>query len=188
MQNFFRNSLICLLLVYTSGNAMSSDRVKDADAVITMRNGNPCFSYPQDEEIRKRQYSFGYLHVSKNGPYGGGGWAVQIASPNRKGLLDPNSPETCIQYGVLNPGTKHYDESAEPLQLDTPYQVQLDVYSRHDGSTYERKFHSDFCVSRNEKGKNIIVEAEYDGDADAWKCLKPGESPKRSFWEKLFGN
>ncbi|WP_298272962.1 hypothetical protein, partial [Geobacter sp.] len=103
---FYQNSLICLFLILlpVTGYAMSS--IRDADAVITMRNGNPCFSYPQDKEIRKRPYSFGYLSVSKNGPSGGGGWEIQIASPDKRGLLDPNSPETCIEYGILNPGTE----------------------------------------------------------------------------------
>ncbi|HQQ88258.1 MAG TPA: hypothetical protein PLA72_09680 [Smithellaceae bacterium] len=186
MQNFYRNSLICLLLLLfpVTGTAMS--RIKDADVVITMKNGTPCFSYPQDEEIRKRPYSFAYLSVSENGPHGGGGWAMQIASSDRKGLLDPNSPETCIQYGVLNPGTKHYHEPAEPLQLNTPYYVHINASARDHGF-YERKFHTDFCLVRNEKGEKALVGAEYDGDADAWKCLKPGESPKRGFWQRLFG-
>ncbi len=186
MPSFYRNNLIFLLLVLIPGAVSASDRIKDADAVVTIRNGNPCFSYPQDEEIRKRPYSFSYLSLSKNGPYNGGGWVIQLASPDRKGLLEPNTSETCIKYGVLHPGTKDID-SAEPLELDVPYKVHIRVIARNDGPTYERKFRSDFCVSRNEKGEKIIVGADWDDKTDGWKCLKPGESPKRGFWERLFG-
>jgi hypothetical protein len=184
MPHYYRNSLIGLLiLIPVSVSAMS--RIRDADAVITMRNGNPCFSYPRDEEIRKRPYLFGYLSVSKNGPYGGDGWGIQITSPDRKGLLEPNSPETCVEYGVLNPGMKVM-YSAEPLLPDKPYRVFISVSARDKGVFYERKYLSNFCISRNEKGESIIVGAEWN-DADGWKCLKPGESPKRGFWQRLFG-
>ncbi|MHB8138503.1 MAG: hypothetical protein ACYDGO_08975 [Smithellaceae bacterium] len=161
-------------------------RIKDADAIVTMRNGNPCFSYPQDKEIRKRPYSFGYLSVSKNGPYGAGGWEIQIASPDRKGLLEPNTPKSCIEYGVLNPGTEVI-KAAQSLQFDTPYNVYIRVSARDNGVLYMWQFQSDFCISSNEKGVRILVGADWDDKAGGWKCLKPGESPKRGFWERLFG-
>jgi hypothetical protein len=76
------------------------------EVVITLRNATPCFSYPQDSEIRKKPYSFSYLNVSNAGPQSGGGWAVDIVNLSRQGLVEPNKPETCIRYGVLNPGMK----------------------------------------------------------------------------------
>lgn len=187
MKNFYRNSIICnFLILIMISNVIASDRNKDADAVISMRNGNPCFSYPQDEEIKKRAYSFTYLGVSNNNPFGGVQWAIQIASLDRNGLLEPNHTGTCIEYGVTRPGIEDM-ESAQPLLFNVPYQVHINVHARNNGPTYERKYESNFCLARNEKGENFLVGAEYDGNADAWKCLKPGESPKRSFWQKLFG-
>lgn len=161
--------------------------MKDADAAITMRNGMPCFYYPQDKEIRKRPYSFAYLDVSKAGPVGGGVWAIQIANPEKKGLLDPNSPETCIVYGVLNPGTENM-EPPKPLLIDTPYEVFIRVSARSEGVHYERKYLSNFCLSRNEKGETVLVGAEVNKQIGGWQCLKPGETTKRSFWQKLFGD
>jgi len=172
-----------LLVIPLPVHAIS--RIRDADAVITMRNGNPCFSYPRDEEIQKRSYSFGYLDVSKNGPIGGGGWVIRTASPDRKGLLEPDSPKTCIEYGVLNPGMEVW-QAAEPLLFDTPYRVLLIVYSEPGGLYYDRKYLSNFCVTRNEKGETVLVAASGDGKGE-WRCLKPGEKPRRGFWERLFG-
>lgn len=185
MPSFCRNSLICLLviLIPVSVNAMS--RLYDADAVITMRNGRPCFSYPQDEEIQKRPYSFGHLSVSKNGPLGGILWEIGISSSDRKGLLEPNSQETCFEYGVLYPGTEVI-KSAQPLQIGMPINVLIRVSTLGEGSFYVRKYLSNFCINKNEKGEPILVGAAAEGNGD-WHCLKPGESPKRSLWQKLFG-
>lgn len=185
MLTFYPNSLICLFLILLPATSYAMSSIRDADAVITMRNGNPCFSYPQDKEIQKRPYSFGYLSVSKNGPRGGGGWEIQIANPDKSGLLDPNSPETCIEYGILNPGTEVI-QPAKPLLVDTPYRVFISVTSRSKSAFYERKYLSDFCVSRNEKCEKILVGAVWDNKPDGWRCLKPGESSKRGFWQKLF--
>jgi hypothetical protein len=185
MPHFCRNSLVCFLFLFIPVTVSAMSRIRDADAVITMRNGKPCFSYPQDEEIRKRLYSFGHLSVSKSGPQGGVLWEIGIAGSDRKRLLEPDSPGTCIEYGLLPPKTEVV-KPAQPLQIGTPYNVLLAVYSRSDGAYYERKYLSNFCISSNEKGEPIIVGAEWN-DADGWRCLKPGESPKRGFWQRLFG-
>jgi hypothetical protein len=186
MPRFCRNSLIILMLLVIPLPVHAISHIRDADAVITMRNGKPCFSYPQDEEIRKRPYSFSYLDVSKNGPIGGGGWVIQIASPDGKGLLEPNSPETCVEYGVLNPGMKVW-QTAEPLVFDTPYRVLIRVTEPVGGHhSYVRGYLSNFCLIRNEKGETVLVAASGDGKG-AWRCLKRGEKPGRGFWERLFG-
>jgi len=183
MPHFYRTNLIwCLIVLFPTTIIARSN--KDADAVVTLRNGKPCFSYPKDEEIRKRPYSFGYLSVSKNGPVGGAGWEIGITGYERKGLLEPNSPDTCIEYGVLGPGMK-LKQAAEPLLPDTPYKVFIDVAEAPGGrNSYDRKFASDFCITKNEKGEPIVVEADFD---KAWYCLKPGETRKRGFWGWLFG-
>jgi hypothetical protein len=187
MQIFCRNSVICLLVIFTPATVNAMKSMKQGDAVVTMRNGNPCFSYPQDKEIQKRPYSFGYLHVDKLGSIGGGGWVIQITRSDRKGLLDPNSPETCIEYGIHHPGTEDM-EPAKPLQVDTPYEVRFVVYPIYsDGGGDERRYLSYFCVSRNENGESVLVSAEVNKQIGGFQCLKPGESPKRSLWQKLFG-
>lgn len=186
MPHFYRNSLICLsLLLPVSASATSS--IKDAEAVITMSNGCPCFSYPQDKEIRKRPYAFDDLGVSINGPYGGVAWEIGIEAYDRKGLLEPSSTETCIKYGAVNPGMKE-KRAAKELLLDTPYRVTIHL-SEAPGTRphYVRMYTSDFCISSDEKGAPIIVGASGGGTGD-WRCLKPGESPRRGFWQRLFGN
>ena len=186
MQNFYHNFFISFMCVFVpvSVNAMSS--IKDDNAIITMRNDNPCFSYPRDKEIQKVSYLFSYLSVSKNGPQGGAGWEIGISNLDKRGLLDPNSLETCIEYGVLNPGMKE-KQAAEPLLPETPYRVFIRVAEASGGRNIEsRKFLSDFCLSRNEKGEPTVVDAEW-RNRGGWYCLKPGESPKRGFWRKLFG-
>ncbi|MEN6423701.1 MAG: hypothetical protein ABFD76_17310 [Smithella sp.] len=187
MSFLFRIALIFCVLVasFSPSNAFAS-RLFDAAAVVTIRNGLPCFFYPQDEEIRKRPYSISYLDVSKTGPMGGGMWVAQISDPYRKGLLEPNSSETCIRYGGPHPGIEDYYGPAKPLLMDTPYEAFIRV-STPEGPLYERKFFSGFCMTRDEKGNKVIVGAQYDDDADKWKCLKPGEKPKKSFWKRLFG-
>ncbi len=186
MPRFCRNSLILLLLLVIPLPIHAMSSIRDADAVITMRNGRPCFSYPQDEEIRKKPYSFSYLDVSKNGPIGGGGWVIQIASPDRKGLMEPDSPNTCVEYGVLNPGMEVW-QAAEPLLFDTPYRVLIRVTEPPgERYSYTRRYLSNFCITRDEKGETVLVAAWGDGKG-TWCCLKPGEKPRRGFWERLFG-
>ncbi|MDD2944189.1 MAG: hypothetical protein PHC51_14655 [bacterium] len=181
MPNFFRNYLTCCLIVMLPATVIARSN-KDADAVITLRDGNPCFSYPKDEEILKRPYSFSYLGVSKN--TGGVIWEIQITSYDRKGLVEPNSTKTCIEYGVLTPGTKE-DKAAKPLVPDSPYHVFISVAEAPGGrNSYDRKFASDFCITKNKKGEPVLVEADFD---KAWYCLKPGETKKRGFWGWLFG-
>lgn len=183
MRHIYLTSLFCLfILIPASANAMYW--IKDADAIITMRNGNPCFSYPQDDEVRKRPHAFSSLGVSKI--IGVGGWAIGAENYERTGLLEPNTPETCIEYGVLNPGMKvRYD--AEPLQFNSPYRVNIHLSdSPGVGVSYKRDFESHFCITRNEKGETTVVEASGEGK-EGWHCLKPGESTNRGFWGWLFG-
>ena len=132
----------------------------------------------------KRPYSFSYLGVSKNTSEVV--WEIQIISYDRKGLLEPNSPESCIEYGILNPGMKE-DKAAKQLLSDSPYHVFMSVAEAPGGrNSYDRKYALDFCLSRNEKGEATVVDTEW-RDRGGWYCLKPGESPKRGFWQKLFG-
>jgi hypothetical protein len=170
------------MLIPVSTLAMS--RIKDADAVIILRNGNPCFSYPQDEEIRKRPYSFARLSVSKN--TGGGMWDIGIASSDREGLLEPNSPDTCIEYGRIHPGTEVLDP-AKSLQLNTPYHVIIRVTEPPgERFSYKRLYYSNFCIVHNEKGELMLVGVSFNSNS-GWRCLKPGESSERGFWDRLFG-
>jgi len=160
---------------------------KDAEATVTLRNGQPCFSYPKDKEIRKWHYSFGSLDVSETGPNAGKGcWQVGLSDPyKKKGLLEPNSVETCVKYGVLNPGME-VTQPAKPLQFNTPYRMHISVLKSDQEGGNVRTYASDFCLSRNAKRETIIVGVDWDDKADAPRCLKPGEPPKRSIWKKLF--
>lgn len=187
MLNTYRNSLICLLFIMipVSGYAMKPQH--QGDVIITLRDGLPCFSYPIDKELKKMPYSFSYLSVSERGPVGRGGWETQIEDADRKNLLEPNRTETCIKYGGPHPGTKK-EYNAEPLKIDTPYRVHIRVNTTSN-IVSERNYSSNFCLTRDENGNKIIVAADTEPESKVikWKCLKPGEKPQRSFWERLFG-
>lgn len=180
MPHFYRNSLICCLATLLPGIVFARS-YKDADAVVTMRNGNPCFSYPQDSEIQKRPYSISYLSVSPI-KTDRGGWLTTIYYGEKKSVLNPNTPENCIEYGVLNPGMKE-EHAAIPILPDTPYRVFIQV-SAVPG--FDRKFATEFCITKNEKDELVVVEAGGNGKG-AWSCLIPGESANRGFWGWLFG-
>lgn len=83
MPVFLHIALICCVLASTFSptNVRAGCPMWDAEAFVTVRDGLPCFSYPQDEVIRMRPFSFGYLSVSKRGPIGEGGWEAQITDP-----------------------------------------------------------------------------------------------------------
>ncbi len=97
MPYYLINGLTFILIIFSSINVYAMSSIKDADAVITMRDGKPCFSYPQDKEIQEKPYSFGYLSVSNISSVGGNGWEIQVARSDGKGLLEPNSPAACIK-------------------------------------------------------------------------------------------
>ncbi len=182
-------SLIVLLLVMIPVSANAKQFKIHGDAVITLRNGQPCFSYPKDKEIRKGPYAFSYLAVSKDGPQGGVRWDVDMINLERKGLIEPDNPVTCVNYGIPNSGMKAR-RIAEPLMFNTPYKVLISVAKTDTlKSSYieERNYRSSFCLKRNAMGETILVGTDWDSNAYEPHCLKPGESPKRSFWQKLFG-
>ncbi len=181
MLRFCLNSLICSLLVLIFPVIVPARSNKDADAVISMRNGRPCFSYQQDAVIQKRQYKICFLSVIKISD-AREGWLTSVNYDDKKAVIEPNTLEACIKYGIPIPGMKEV-EAADPLLSDTPYRVFMQV-SAVPG--YERKFASEFCVTRNEKGETVIVEATGGGRGE-WRCLKPGESKKSGFWGWLFG-
>jgi hypothetical protein len=174
------HSLILILFISISTTSYAMKPPKAGNVVITMHNNTPCFSYPQDKSS-----SFSSLYISKSGTEGSGGWAIQIKRADRKGLFDPNKPEACVKYGVPSPGTEIV-APAEPLQLDTPYRVRL-YTNTTTGVSYENWYATDFCITRNAEGETILVGADWNDKAGAMKCLKPGETPKRGFWQKLFG-
>lgn len=183
MSKFTTTYLIISLLV-TIPISADAKRGRDGEAVITLQGTQPCFSYPQDNEIRKGAYLFDYLCVSKAGPQGDpGGWAIQLADYNRKILIEPNTTATCIRYGVIPPRLKEIVH-AEPLTFNTPYRAYLRVSTASGG---EQRYASDFCLIRNSKGEVVLTGVDWEHTKYAPHCLKPGESTKRGFWQRLFG-
>jgi hypothetical protein len=182
MPHFCQISL-CWLLLLIPVSVSAISRQYDADAVVTMRNGNPCFSYPPNVEKL-----FGYhLIVSKIGQHNAVEWDIQKFNYDKTNMPEPNSPEHCIEYGVVNYELE-VKRAAEPLLPDTPYRVFISVAEAPTDQRYRylRKFAADFCISSNEQGEPVIVGASVDGTGE-WRCLNTGESPKRGFWQKLFG-
>lgn len=184
MPHCYRNSLICFLFVMIPaiGNT-SGDRQYDADAIVTMRNHQPCFSYPTNEEKL-----FGYhLTVSKKGTNDEAVWDIQIFDYDKKNIPEPNIIKNCIEYGIPKSETE-VKRAATPLVYDTPYMVFISVAESPTGGQryrYLRTFLNNFCVTRNENGEPVITGADW-GDK-GWHCMLPEESSKRGFWQKLFG-
>lgn len=168
------NALAWLSLWIAAANVHATSSIKDGDVVITLRNGNPCFSYPLDEATKKRNYSFELLGVSLNDREaslpGVKAWELGFSKADEKNLANPNSPETCIEYGVDYPGTKQKAPAAL-IRFDVPYRVFLHV-STDTGAFYERKYLSEFCISHNATGDRIILEAKYNNATNKYECIK----------------
>lgn len=182
MRLCYLNNLIgmMIMLVPAMGYCLG-DRQYDADAIITVRNGKPCFSYPDNTEKL-----FGYhLVISKNGLETESLWEIQIYNHNRKNLTEPNNSKNCIEYGVLNAGAEEKIK-AQSLTYNTPYRVFIRIAeSPAENGRYRntRTFQKDFCLSHNEKGEALIVGASSEGK-NIWQC----QQGKRGFWQKIFGN
>lgn len=183
MQRFYPDILIVLMVMIPS-SAGASSRLYDADAIVAVRNGKPCFSYPAGKEKL-----FGYsLAVSRLGSHETAVWEILAYNRDRKKVPEPSCSETCIEYGVSDFATEE-NKAAEPLAADVPYRVFINVYEAPVGENryrFVRKVGAEFCISNNEAGEAVIIGASNSGTG-AWRCLKPGESLKRGFWQRLFG-
>lgn len=183
MRRICLNSMI-LMLISFQVPSIAMTRLIDADGIVTIKNGNPCFSHPQDREVQKNRYSLSYFVVME--PAGGAAWEIDRFFYDENTLPEPNSAETCIEYGVLGRGMR-VRQDAIPLQFDVPYQALMRLREAPDvGVFHKRNYMSEFCLTKNEKGEPIIVEATGGGRGE-WRCLKPGESANRGFWGWLFG-
>jgi hypothetical protein len=152
--------------------------------VIKMFGGVPCFSYPSDEFTHNEGFSFSNLGIS-NRNRNNVLWEIQIKSADRENLVDPDSPQTCLKYGTLSPGMKE-DTPAKTLDYNTVYDVRMRVSSHKGGMYSQRNYRAFFCLTTSDQGEPIVVRAAYDEKMLEFRCLKPGESPKRSFLDWLF--
>lgn len=178
------NSLILMLISFPV-HSIAMTRLIDADGVVTIKNGNPCFSHPQDKEVIRNRYSLRSLDVVN--ATGGVVWEIDRFFYDENTLPEPNSVETCIEYGVLGRGMR-VRQDAIPLQFEAPYRALMRLREAPDVGVYhKRSYMSAFCLTKNEQGEPIIVEATGGGRGE-WRCLKPGESANGGFWGWLFGN
>jgi hypothetical protein len=148
--------------------------------VITMCGGLPCFSYPINDFSRNREFSLSYLSVREKNRTNS---CWQIESANEESLVDPNSPEKCLKYGTPYPGMKE-NAHAKTLNYNTPYEVAMGVDPKQ--GTFMRRYISHFCLVRSDAGAPIVVRVEFDKEIIGFRCLKPGELPRRNFWDWLF--
>lgn len=183
MPRFYLEILIVMIVMFPLSVGASS-RLYDADAVVTVRNGKPCFSYPASKEKL-----FGYsIIVSRLGQHETIAWQVLAFRDVEKNVPEPTTPDACIEYGVTDSAMVE-KIVAESLVPDAPYRVYISVYEAPVGGNryrYVRKVGSEFCVTKNEAGETVIVGLTMNGTG-AWHCLMPDESPKRGFWQRLFG-
>jgi hypothetical protein len=182
---FYRNSFILLLLCAFPLSVYGMSTIKHGDVTITIRNGKPCFSFPLDKETKKREYFFDTLRVSLQKP-SIETWAVYIPDTDWKWSANPDRPAKCIEYDSILPELI-IDAPAHPLTYDTPYRVFM-VVSTRPWVNHVRRYLSEFCLTRNDTGETVIVEATWEKQTEEYRCLKPGESSKhRGFWDRLFG-
>ncbi|MDY7578673.1 hypothetical protein RGU70_10095 [Herbaspirillum sp. RTI4] len=147
-----------------SAYAMSS--ISDGDLIVTLRDGIPCYSYPIDSHTAKRSYFMGVLYVSWNDretslpPFDT--WRLESGNAD----YSPSSPESCLKYGVVAPGTSE-KLPAKPHRYDVPYRAHLTVFS----PTEDRKYMTYYCLSHNFSGETIIHKAKYVDKTSKYICV-----------------
>jgi hypothetical protein len=159
--------------------------------VVTIKNNNPCFSYPRDKEVISKEkkdipYGIRYISLIAQRPWGfKGRWELQ---QNGSPLHQPDKPEMCIEYGSVPPRMRTLSPT-EQLQLNVPYEILIGLYTSYKDNYYNRKYSSSFCLVRDEDNELVITGVVYDKEMHVSRCLKPGEKPppKSTFLQRLFG-
>lgn len=165
MRHYFRNSGLVGLGWLLANAAWAVSSISDGDLVVTLKDGKPCFSYPMDEKTRKEPYYFGMLTVSWSNREASlppsDIWELQSASDD----YPPASPQTCMVYGVVKPGTRQKAPAAT-LRHDVPYRAHLTVFAGHG----ERKYLAYYCLHREAGGEISLLKAAYNGASNRYEC------------------
>jgi hypothetical protein len=193
---FLYMALLFLLSAAFSAHAFQPARnqpyYSDGEAVVTIKNNLPCFSYPRDKEVVSKEkkgipyglHSIGLIANARRPQDFKGRWELQHDDGLRHQL---DRPEACIEYGSL-PSHMNALVPTELLQLNVPYEISMSLYT---SKGHNRIYSSFFCLVRNEDNELVITGAVYDKDARVLysRCLKPGEKPpkKSTFLQRLFG-
>ena len=174
MKNYCLNKLLFLILSLTINNAFASDSLADGEAIVTVQNGQPCFSYPLDEATKKNKFHLYEIEVyeNKGGNYSSiKYWDLDINPQNRKSIISLNAPEQCFEYGVVPPLTKH-NVHAIPIKINTPYRVFLTIYSPEIASSSAsfRTYFNDFCLTLDTNNKKTVIIPEFNSSKGVFEC------------------
>jgi len=176
MRNCYLNKLCFLTLLVVKSDVFASDSIADGKAVVTLRNNQPCFSFPLDETTKKIKFLLYKIEVYFNKGQAAypstKTWVLKINEENKKFFNNPNTPEQCIEYGVSTPNNN--STVAIPVEINVPYQVFLTIYSPEIASSSAsiRSYYSDFCLILGATHNKIVVNPKFNSSTGVFQCEK----------------
>ena len=172
MSNCCRRSFLVApltLLIATSAFARSS--LADGQAVVSLQNDQPCFSYPLDKVTAKFKFTPYLVEVFLNNEDAAASsakvWEFRLT---RAQLLsnEPPPADRCVEYGKPPPGGDH--ASATPLEVNTPYRVYMTMFSAEPGSGGNRSYYEDFCITLDAQNGKSIAKAVHNPLTNRFIC------------------
>lgn len=146
-------ALLCLPLACTA-------TYRVADAVVTERNGQPCFA-PSDHPSVGSLNAVIVYDQSTTPPA-----RVWIAEVPPGG--ETNAPDYCIVYGQAFPNAKAVHLPAKALQTGRLYQVDLAVQP-FDSTNATHRYSAQFClVAQARTAKPTVRQITWDKRAGHW--------------------
>lgn len=164
------------MLIAATNNAFASDSIADGEVVVTLRNSQPCFSYPLDEATKKNKFFLHKIEVSFNKGLAAypstKSWELKINQANRPLFTNPNTPEQCIEYGTATP--TQTPSPVIPIEINIPHRVFLTIYSPEIASSSAsiRSYYNDFCLSLGTSNNKILIRPVFNPSTGVFKCGK----------------
>ena len=158
------------LLIATSADARSS--LADGQAVVSLQNDQPCFSYPLDQVTAKYKFIPSLVEVFLNDKQDAAASGAKLWEFRRtRAQLLSNEPppaDRCVEYGTPPPGGS--PASATPLEVNTPYRDYMTVFSAEPGSGGNRIYYEDFCITLDAHSGKSIAKAVHNRATNRFGC------------------
>ena len=166
--------ILSLLLLLFSAQSFAVSTISHGELVITIVDNKPCFSFPQDEVTKKRQFYFSTLEIDWNAKEAQrqGVWAWSLYQDTSSLIkLSPSTEQSCIRYGETKPGTRQPMGTAKPIQYDIPYEALMSITTaENERPTAHRRYLSWYCLSRDAKENTRLVKAEWNREKSKYEC------------------
>lgn len=165
MLRFFQSSGLAVLACLLSENVYATSSISDGELVVTLRKGQPCYSYPTDEITKKKSFYLGMLAVTNIG---------QMQSPfvmweleSGKDEYSPSSPGLCLEYSILKINAIQ-KTPAKLHQYNIPYEARLKIFSGNN----ERRYRAFYCLGKDLTGTTILLKANFNEQRNRFECIK----------------